>query len=101
MSILRDKRALFTRLLAILINRMIEDGYTPLLGKDGLKHKENSLHYEGLAADIDLFMGDAYLTGTSDHRQFGEFWESLDVSCRWGGRFQDGNHYSITYQGRA
>ena len=103
MSELREKRALFTRLLALLINKMIEDGYTPLLGKDGLKHMANSLHFEGLAADIDLFKGDAYLTGTSDHLQFGKFWEMLDVSCRWGGRFKnaDGNHYSITYQGRS
>jgi hypothetical protein len=100
MSELRDKRALFTRLLPKLINKMIEDGKTPLLGKDGLKHMANSLHYEGLAVDIDLFQGDAYLTGTGDHKPYGEFWESLDVSCRWGGRFSDGNHYSITYGGR-
>src|SRR5512133_3422564 len=103
MSELRDKRALFTRLLAMLINRMIEEGYTPLIGKDGLKHMTGSLHYEGLAADIDLFKGDAYLTLSSDHQQFGKWWESLDVSCRWGGRFKkpDGNHYSVTYQGKA
>jgi hypothetical protein len=100
MGELRDKRALFTSLVPRLINKMIGDGYTPLIGKDGLKHKENSLHYEGLAVDIDLFKGDAYLTGTGDHRVFGEFWESLDVGCRWGGRFGDGNHYSVTYQGR-
>lgn len=101
MSELREKRALFTSLIPRLIDKMIEDGYTPLIGKDGLKHKENSLHYEGLAIDIDLFKGDTYLTGTGDHLQFGKFWESLHVACRWGGRFKDGNHYSITYQGRS
>ena len=103
MSELKDKRALFTSLVPRLINKMIEEGYTPLLGKDGLKHMSNSLHFDGLAVDIDLFKGDAYLTGTADHRVFGQFCETLDVSCRWGGRFTvpDGNHYSVTYQGRA
>jgi len=101
MGELREKRALFTSLVPKLINKMIEDGYTPLLGKDGLKHMEKSLHYEGLAVDIDLFKGDAYLTGTGDHKPFGMFWESLDVSCRWGGRFSDGNHYAVTYAGRS
>lgn len=102
MSELREKRALFTSLIPRLIERMIADGYTPLIGRDGLTHMKNSLHYDGLAMDIDLFKGDAYLTGSGDHKPFGEFWESLDVGCRWGGRFTvpDGNHYSMTYQGR-
>ena len=103
MSELFDKRALFTRLLPLLINKMIEDGYTPLHGKDGLKHMLASLHYEGLAIDIDLFKNKVYLTSTEDHKPFGEFWELLDPSCRWGGHFTppDGNHYSVTYGGRS
>ena len=36
-----------------------------------------------------------YLVETEDHRFLGEFWESLDPMCTWGGRFQDGNHYSF------
>lgn len=100
MSELGEKRKLFTRLLPRLIDKMIEEGYSPMLGKDGLKHMKDSLHFEGLAVDIDLFKGDAYLTGTGDHKEFGEYWESLDIACRWGGRFSDGNHYSVTYQGR-
>jgi hypothetical protein len=104
MSELFDKRVKFTSLMARLIRYMIEQGYTPLHGKDGLKHMSKSLHYEGLAVDIDLFKDGVYLTSTEDHRQFGEFWESLDEDCRWGGRFKgnpDGNHYAITYQGRS
>ena len=31
---------------------------------------------------------------------FGAFWKSLDPDCCWGGDFNDGNHYSIAYQGR-
>jgi len=101
MSELFDKRALFTSLLPMLIEEMIFQGYTPCIGKDGLKHMKNSLHYEGLAVDIDLFKDGKYLVTTEDHKQFGEFWEGLNPDCKWGGRFKDGNHYSISYQGRA
>lgn len=97
---LREKRILFTSLIPKLIEKMIAEGYSPMIGKDGLKHMENSLHYDGLAIDIDLYKGDVYLTNTADHKEFGEFWERLDVGCRWGGRFGDGNHYSVTYLGK-
>jgi hypothetical protein len=101
MSELHDKRKLFTRCVAQLLNQMLVAGYDPCIGKDGLKHMKNSLHYEGLAIDIDLFKDGKYLTQTEDHRVFGEFWEGLHKDCRWGGRFKDGNHYSVTYGGRS
>jgi hypothetical protein len=100
MSELFDKRAKFSSLIPRIIDQMINDGYTPLIGKDGLKHMKNSLHYDGLAMDIDLFKDGKYLTSTEDHRRFGEFWERLDKDCCWGGRFNDGNHYSVTMEGR-
>lgn len=100
MSILGDKRKLFTRLLPVLIDHMLAEGYDPMIGKDGLKHRKNSLHYDGLAVDIDLTKNGKYLSGTEDHRRFGEVWERLHADCRWGGRWGDGNHYSITYGGR-
>jgi hypothetical protein len=101
MSELSEKRKLFTSLIPRLIDKMIADGFEPCLGKDGLPHMKNSLHFEGLAVDIDLFKSDVYLSNTADHQPFGEYWESLSVSCRWGGRFKDGNHYSVTYLGRS
>ena len=79
---------------------MIEDGYEPCLGKDGLKHMKNSLHFEGLAVDVDLFKDGKYLITTEDHKVFGEFWKSLHSDCCWGGDFNDGNHYSVTFGGR-
>jgi len=102
MSELFEKRAKFTRHFPTLINEMIAHGYTPLIGKDGLPHKKNSLHYEGLAVDIDLFRDGVYLTKTSDHKIFGKFWKSLDSDCCWGGDFSrsDGNHYSVTFDKR-
>lgn len=97
------KRKLFSALIPKLLNKIMDDGFTPLIGKDGLKHMPKSLHYEGLAMDIDLFNKDGkYLTDTESHKQFGEYWERLHSDCQWGGRFKnpDGNHYSITYGGR-
>jgi len=100
MGVLFDKRALFSRLIPRLLDHMIEAGYVPLIGRDGVRHMKNSLHYDGLAMDIDLFKDGKYLTRTEDHQQFGEWWELLHPDCRWGGRFADGNHYAITYQWR-
>jgi len=101
---LKEKRMLFTQLVVLLIRQMTDAGFKPCLGKDGLKHRPNSLHYEGLAVDIDLYDGDGnYLSSTEAHRDFGMYWKGLHPDCRWGGDFKspDGNHYSITYQGRA
>ena len=107
MSELSDKRKLFTRCWAQLLTKMITDGYEPMVGKDGLKHMKNSLHYDGLAGDVDLTKEGVYLMGTEDHRPFGEFWESLHPDCFWGGNGKkqdglkhDGNHYSVTMGGR-
>ena len=101
MSELGDLRKLFTRCVAQLLVEMLERNYQPMIGKDGLKHMKNSLHYDGLAIDIDLCdKSGKYLVSSEDHERFGEFWESLDPKCCWGGRFHDGNHYSVTYGGR-
>ena len=61
---------------------------------------KNSLHTVRLAADINLFKNGKWLTSTEDHRPLGEKWESMGEDHRWGGRFGDGNHYSIEHEGR-
>ena len=61
-------------------------------------HRPKSLHKIGLAIDLHLFKNGRYLRATADHRPLGEFWEQLGGS--WGGRFDDGNHYSLEYDGR-
>lgn len=104
MSELGDKREKFTRYLAVLLTYMLNKNYRPRIGKDGQVHMKESLHYQGLAVDIDLFSKDnVYLTKTEDHQIFGEYWKTLDKDCRWGGDFSnpDGNHYSVTFGGRA
>jgi hypothetical protein len=59
-----------------------------------------SLHVERLAIDLNLFRGGKWLDKSEDHKPLGEYWESLAPDCRWGGRFGDGNHYSIEHAGR-
>jgi hypothetical protein len=103
---LREEQNLFMQLLPKLINKINE---THLCSGGDLcskpeygAHKKNSCHFIRLAIDINLFTKDgAYLIDTMAHKPFGDFWESLHPLCRWGGRFNDGNHYSLEYEGRA
>ena len=60
----------------------------------------NSLHIDKLAIDLNLFRHGKFLARSEDHKPLGEFWESLHALCCWGGRWGDGNHYSITHGGR-
>lgn len=60
-----------------------------------------SMHKLRLAEDMNLFIDGVWQTSTEAHRPIGEKWESMHELCRWGGRFQDGNHYSFTHDGRA
>jgi hypothetical protein len=58
-----------------------------------------SCHKICLAIDLNLFKDGKYLTETEDHRVLGEWWEKQHELCRWGGRFNDGNHYSFEHNG--
>jgi hypothetical protein len=60
----------------------------------------NSLHCVGLAIDLVLFRNNRPLWATKHYQELGEFWESLDPLCSWGGRFNDGGHFSIQHGGR-
>ena len=82
-------------MVGLLILFAYEKGYEITLGDayatDG--HCDNSFHYSRLAIDLNLFKDGKYLTKTDDHKPFGLFWESIGGS--WGGRWNDGNHYSL------
>jgi hypothetical protein len=52
-----------------------------------------SFHKLRLAIDLNLFKDGKFLEGTEHHKELGEWWESIGGS--WGGRFNDGNHYSL------
>lgn len=107
---LGQKQRKFTRMVADLIVWAYDQGYELTLGeawrtpeqaalnaKSG-KGIVNSLHGDRLALDLNLFKNGVFLTTTEDHRQLGEFWESIGGT--WGGRFNDGNHYSLEHEGR-
>lgn len=108
---LRQKQSRHVYLVGLLIQWAYQNGYELTWGqtlrtqaeanlnsakKKGIK---NSLHLKSLAVDLNLFKDGKYLTDTESHRPLGEFWESLGPDCRWGGRWGDGNHYSIEYEG--
>jgi len=67
------------------------------IGEKGPYGSRNSNHKRKLAADLNLFLNGNFLDATEDHRRLGHWWESLGQSAgiplRWGGRFEDGNHY--------
>ena len=108
---LGDKQRIFTRMVADLILFAYENGYELTFGdayRDPRVHgavgvkdsysSANSVHKERLAVDFNLFKDGKFLTATEDHKPLGEFWESIGGT--WGGRFQDGNHYSLEHNGR-
>jgi hypothetical protein len=97
-----EKRRLFSRLFAGLILWAVEQGYEVAIDdvkcRDG--HRKNSLHYIGLAGDLNLYRDGKYLWRTPDHLPLGDKWKSMHPLCCWGGDFGDGNHYSIAHEGR-
>lgn len=98
------------RMLPDLIDKALELGYDITLGdgfrdprvfgdigvKIGYGHAK-SCHKLRLAIDLNLFKDGKFLEGTEAHKPLGEYWESQGGT--WGGRFQDGNHYSLEHEG--
>lgn len=66
--------------------------------KLGYGHPKSG-HKLRLAVDLNLFRDSKFLDSTEAHRELGEWWEKQHPLARWGGRFNDGNHYSFEYQG--
>lgn len=64
-----------------------------------------SVHKLRLALDLNLFKitpegKKIYLTSTESHRFSGIRWETRHPLCKWGGHFNDGNHYSFIHGGK-
>jgi hypothetical protein len=62
-----------------------------------------SLHTKRLAIDLNLFIKGVYQSESGAYRVLGEWWErhgTDDLTCCWGGRFNDGNHFSVAHDGR-
>lgn len=60
----------------------------------------NSLHKDKLAKDVILFKNGKPRWDTESYRELGEWWEGLHELTAWGGRFNDGGHFSVTHGGR-
>jgi hypothetical protein len=110
MAGLVSKQARFTVMVAHLILWAEAHGYALTFG-EAWRHPEtaakfaakgigirNSLHCDRLAVDFNLFIDGEWKTKTEDFKPLGEYWESIG-GC-WGGRFNDGNHFSLEHGGR-
>jgi hypothetical protein len=97
-----EKQTLFVELVSKLISFCYSQGFQLTFGDAwaSIGHKKNSNHYIRLAIDLNLFKDSNYLARTEDHLFLGLYWESLHPLCYWGGRFNDGNHYSLKHQER-
>ena len=107
---LGDKQRRLTKMLISLLQKAHELGYEVTLG-DAFRDPRvfgligetkgygfsRSAHKSRLAIDLNLFKDGKYLSTTEDHEPLGVYWESLGGT--WGGRFKDGNHYSIENEG--
>jgi len=108
---LREKQSQFARMVTLqLIPKLYELGYEFTYGdayRDPRLHGKigevlgyghrNSCHKLRLAVDLNLFKDGKFIESTEDHRLLGEYWESIGGA--WGGRFEDGNHYSLEHNG--
>ena len=109
---LGKKQELFMRIVPKLILKAQEMGFdvrggdlfrdARVHGEFGIKKSyghESSCHKLKLAIDLNLFKDGVFMDRTEDHKELGEWWEKQHPDCRWGGRFNDGNHYSLTHWG--
>lgn len=127
---LREKRALFSFSISRLVLWIgirwaegVQVAYDEGLVKhtdaadgdhDG-PHRAGGAHYTGLGADLVVWRQqvdertgaplDIWLpiTDGSDPvwTEIGLKWEGMHPLCRWGGRFNDANHFSLEHEGRA
>lgn len=108
---LGDKQRKFTLMVAQLIQWAYDNGYELTVGdayRDPRLHGQvgekkgygasSSCHKLRLAIDLNLFIKGVYQTSSEAYTPLGEYWESLGGS--WGGRFEDGNHFSIEHEGK-
>lgn len=97
---LREKQSKFVKMIAQLIIFAESMGYELTFG-DAYRDPRctyshvNSLHRHRLAVDFNLFKDGHFLDKSYFHEPLGEYWESIGGA--WGGRWGDGNHYSLEH----
>lgn len=115
MLTLGEKQRLFARLLGEFLVWIFSQKYEVTLGevlRTKLQATANaasgagistSLHLLSLAVDLHLFVNGVYQTDSSAYKVLGDKWKSMHPLACWGGDFPnhpDGNHFSITHEGR-
>ncbi len=108
---LGQKQRKFVRMIADLIVWAYDNSYELTFGdayRDPRLHGQigwkvgygsaNSCHKIRLAVDFNLFKDGVFLETTEGHAPLGEQWEKMGGT--WGGRFNDGNHYSLEHEGK-
>lgn len=96
--------ALIAQAHALGFNVTLGDAYRDprLHGEVGIKGgygHPRSCHKVRLAIDLNLFRDGQLLQSSEAHQALGQWWEAQDPAAKWGGKFQDGNHYSLEFQG--
>jgi len=100
-----QNQAMFARNVARLIEYIFKSGYYCTLG-DAYRPPEtaalyeaqgkgikDSLHCKRLAIDLNLFDAEGrYLTDGKYYKRFGDYWTTLHIDNRHGGRFKRKDH---------
>jgi hypothetical protein len=107
---LRQTQSVFAQMVARLLLKAHQLGFEVTLGDayrdprvfgaQGVRAgygQAYSAHKNRLAIDLNLFKDGEFLGSTQAHEMLGSWWESIGGT--WGGRFDDGNHYSLDWRG--
>lgn len=111
---LSDKQQQFTKAIGQLIAYAYSKGYGLTVGdayRDYRAHGQmgekksyaaaNSVHKVRLAMDFNLFVNGEWISN-GDHpawKDLGQYWGTLHGEARWGGEWNDANHFSFEYGG--
>lgn len=69
-------------------------GYGNIRSQHKKRMARDNILFLGATMGKDGFLhGGEYATQTDQYRALGRYWESLHPECRWGGRYNDGNHF--------
>ena len=111
---LSERQRRFTVCLSQLYVFIHEQGYEFTLGdayRDprafgawGIKGRYShaySVHKVRLAQDINLFVDGRYISDGCHpaYEEIGAYWKTLDPEAKWGGDFNDANHFSFIHRG--
>jgi len=101
------KQMLFTDCFSRLIQYARDCGYEAVI-ETVYRPGDPLCHGMKLAGDLSLFVNGEYITDglSKPYSKLGEWWKQQHELCRWGGDFTgknkgDGNHFSITHNGKA